>query len=289
MPSIGVKEVIMKTFYSILYAVIRPETDEKIAVGLILSDGNKSLFDFSKTKLGAAKPLLGDDGVKFIQNYITAVRKTVKDSVKELNQQSIFEFTESRHPVINESYFNYLSVYNTNLVWFSKPLQIEIPVHQESFRKLFEKLVDEDYGKSLVKIELQGIRKIKSDFIPQVIDYFSHETEVTRAEFSGLITPVTIDLIGKNERLVFAQFLDMEKPVRDIKYGFYDIKELIEVVEDSKGFLVSSEPDKAHCKKQHLIWENIRNYSKINYLDISEVDRIKEYAEEHHVIPFFNE
>lgn len=279
----------MKTFYSILYAVIRPETDEKIAIGLILSDGNKTLFDFSKAKLGAAKQLLGDDSVKFIQNYITAVRKTVKDSLKELNQHSIFEFTDSRHPIINESYFNYLSVYSTNLVWFSKPLQVDVPVQKESFERLFCKLVDENYGKKTVKQELQGINIVKGDFIPKVADYFSLDSEVTSSEVSGLIVPVSIDLIGKNDRMVFAQFLDMEKPVRDIKYGFYEIKELKEMEKNSEGFLVSSEPDKANFKKQHLIWKNIRNYSKINYLDISEVDRIKEYAEEHHVIPFFNE
>jgi len=135
-----------KTFYSILYAVIRPETDEKIAIGLILSDGSNSLFDSSKNKLGAVKSLLGADALKYIQNYISSVKKTVLDSMKNLHQHNIFEFIDSKHPVINENYFNYLSVYSSNLVWFSKPLQIDVPVEKETFRKLFEKLVDEEYG-----------------------------------------------------------------------------------------------------------------------------------------------
>jgi len=133
----------VKTFYSILYAVIRPETDEKIAVGLVLSDGNNSLFDASLNKLGAVRSLLGADSVKFVQNYISALKKTVKESLKGLNQHSIFDYTESRHPVINESYFNYLSVYSTNLVWFSTPLKIDIQVNEENFNKLFIKLIDE--------------------------------------------------------------------------------------------------------------------------------------------------
>lgn len=278
-----------KTFYSILYAVIRPETDEKIAIGLILSDGSNSLFDSSKNKLGAVKSLLGTDALRYIQNYISSVKKTVLDSMKNLHQHSIFEFIDSKHPVINENYFNYLSVYSSNLVWFSKPLQIDVPVEKETFRKLFEKFVDEEYGKDFVKHELVGLRRVKNDFIPKVTGYFSHDTEVTNTEFSGLITPVSIDLIGKNEIMVFAQFLDMEKPVRDIKYSFYDIKELKEVEQNSKGFLVSTEPDKTDFSKQHLIWNNIRNYKQFEYIDISEVEKIKEYAEEHHVVPFFNE
>ncbi len=48
----------MKTFYSILYAVIRPETDEKIAIGLMLSDGRNSLFEHSKYKLSSIRSLV---------------------------------------------------------------------------------------------------------------------------------------------------------------------------------------------------------------------------------------
>lgn len=287
MPSDGVKEVIMKTFYSILYAVIRPETDEKIAVGLILSDGSNSLFDSSKNKLGAVKSLLGSDAFKYIRNYISSVKKTIQDSMKNSLQHSIFEFIDSRHPVINEKYFHYLTVYSTNLVWFSKPLQIDVPAEKETFRKLFNKLVDEEYGEVTDMLKVRGVRRAKIEFIPTVKEYFSHEREVTSSDVSGLITPVSIDLIGRNDRMVFAQFLEMERAIREIKYDFFDIKELKAVEQNSMGFLVSSEPDIAKFGKQHQIWENIRKYDQFNYLDIDEVDKIKEYAEAHQIVPYF--
>jgi hypothetical protein len=88
----------VKTFYSILYAVICPETDEKIAVGLILSDGNNSLFDSSAYKLRAVRLLLRDDAVGFIRNYITAVKRTVKGSKKGSIQYEIFENIVTRNP-----------------------------------------------------------------------------------------------------------------------------------------------------------------------------------------------
>lgn len=63
------------------------------------------------------------------------------------NQHSIFELIDAKHPIINESYFQYLSIYSTNVVWFSNPLQIDVPIDKETFRKFFEKLVYEEYGK----------------------------------------------------------------------------------------------------------------------------------------------
>jgi hypothetical protein len=279
----------MKTFYSILYAVIRPETDEKIAIGLILSDGNNSLFEHSKHKLSAIRSLLEAAEYKFIQNYISSIKRTVADSLKNLNQQSIFEFIDARHPIINESYFQYLSIYSSNLVWFSKPLQIDVTINQDVFDKLFNKLVDHDFSKIAESMDLRGVRGVKQSFIPAVFEYFSCEKEVTNEDFSGLITPVTIDLIGKNERMIFAQFVDMERTVREIKFGYYDLKQLKDTEHDSEGFLVSSEPDKMRYIKQHQIWENIRNSKQFNYLDINEVEKIKEYAVVHHVVPFFNE
>jgi len=139
----------MKTFYSILYAVIRPETDEKIAVGLLLSNGDDSRFHHSKQKLSAVRSLFGVNEYKYIQHYIAAVKRTVTDSVKNLNQQSIFEITGYRHEVINESYLNYLSIYSKNVTWFSKPLQIDIQVNKENFSTLFKKLIDNKFMKIL--------------------------------------------------------------------------------------------------------------------------------------------
>jgi len=40
----------MTSYYTIIYAVIRHEIDEKISIGLILSDGEKVKVRFSKEK-----------------------------------------------------------------------------------------------------------------------------------------------------------------------------------------------------------------------------------------------
>ena len=59
----------MKSFYSILSAAIRPETNEKVSLGLLFSDGNNSFFDLSKNKLAAVHLLVNDVQFKFIKEY----------------------------------------------------------------------------------------------------------------------------------------------------------------------------------------------------------------------------
>ncbi len=278
----------MKTFYSILYSVIRPETDEKISIGLIISDGNASLFNYSKQKLWAVRRFLGTDEFRFIKNYITSLNRMINESLKNKDQQNIYEIIGDKHAVINESYFNYLSTYNQNLIWFSKPIQIDIPVNNQVFDMLFQKLIDQEYFHQLIKSELQSVVEVKRSFIPNVSEYFSSEKEITNDDFNGIVIPVTIDLIGKNERLVFAQFIELERNINYIKNDYYDLKQLKEVQPDSSGFLISSEPKKEKFVRQHQIWEQIRKSNHFSYLDTSEVQKIKEYAATHGVLPYVN-
>jgi len=137
----------MKTFYSILYSVIQPETDEKIAIGFLLSDDSSCIFGHSKRKLFAAKPLLEDHEYKFIKKYIASVIKIVAVSGKTQYLCKNFGITENNSEIINESYLSYLSIYSKNVVWFSKPLPIDVEVNQQNFNILFRKLIDNKFRK----------------------------------------------------------------------------------------------------------------------------------------------
>ncbi len=37
--------------------------------------------------------------------------------------------------------------------------------------------------------------------------------------------------------------------------------------------------------KSHKAWNDLRNYSRFEYVALEEIDRVKEYAEEHEVVP----
>jgi hypothetical protein len=77
----------MNTFYSILSAVINPVSGEKISVGLLLSDGNRSLFDFSENRLSLLNSLVDKETKKFIRQYLKSI-DTVLNKI-DINQDQL--------------------------------------------------------------------------------------------------------------------------------------------------------------------------------------------------------
>jgi formate dehydrogenase assembly factor FdhD len=122
----------MKTFFSILSVPTRPESDEKIAVGLLLSDGIISKFDYSVNKLKVVKELVNESQYNFTENYLKSIEK--------LNFRN--DENEGKQKVVNEQYIGYLSDYNNNVVTFCKPVKIDLVVDEENFSRLFEKFID---------------------------------------------------------------------------------------------------------------------------------------------------
>lgn len=273
----------METFFSILSVPLRQESEEKIAIGLVLSDSLKSQFHYSSNKLKIVKELLGETRYKFIRRYLKSIEKTNFSSNKQSGKIGFSENLHLQNSMMNEPYFEYLSVYNRNIVTFSKPVRIDIEFNDENFLKLFEKYIDIE--KPLIEKSLKQVSRVKEAFLPTVTRYFTEEREITEKEFPSIIIPVTVDLFGRNSIPVYAQFVDLERNLNHIKGEYYDLKQLEEAIPDGYGFLVSSEPDKEQFPRQHDIWINIRKTTDFEFVDVSEVEKIKVYAEEHGVKP----
>lgn len=274
----------MKTFFSILSVPIRPESGEQIALGLIMSNGETSLFDFSFNKLGVIKSLAGEAQHHFIRKYLRSVENIINRI--DLNDSELIPWLQDqKNVVVNEPYIEYLSVYNHNVLSFSKPMRVDLTVNDQNFHQLFEKFVDLVKTPDIKNIHQRNVSRVKESFIPLVTDYFAENRTVTPEEFPRIVIPVTIDLYGKNENIVFAQFIDMERSFNHIKTDYYDLKELKSVIPDSHSFLVSAEPESSKFSKQHEIWDHIRSGHDFDYVDVSEIDRIREYAANHGVKP----
>lgn len=271
----------MKTYYSVLFSVLTQETSERISLGLLLSDGEKSLFRYSRSKLTILKELVSGDEHKFIRNYLNTMKEVVGKS--GLPKTELFKEEELAPLLVNEGYIEYLSRYNQNVLTFGKPVNVNVNVNEESFSKLFKMLINEK--EPTVQYQRHKLERVKNEFIPKVSAYYNYNREVLPEEYSGLILPVKIDLLGQNEIPVFAQFLDFERKIQFIKNDYYDLKQLSEVLKNGKGFIVSSEPDELKYAQQHSAWNAIRKSDVGEYLDLTEVEKIKEYAEMHGVKP----
>jgi hypothetical protein len=127
----------MKTFYSILSVIINSVSGEKISIGLLLSDGNRSLFDFSENRLSLLNSLVDKETKKFVKQYLKSIESIIKKIDVNQDQLTIHEET-GKNLIINEPYISYLSVYNQNVISFSKPVSIDVRIEEKIFSKLFE-------------------------------------------------------------------------------------------------------------------------------------------------------
>ncbi len=272
----------MKTFYSILSAVINPVSGENISLGLLLSDGNNSIFSYSKNRLSLIGSVIDLETKKFIRNYLKSVENVIKKIDINEDQINIFEET-GKNILVNEPYINYLSSYNKNVISFSKPVSIDIAVNENIFRNLFIRFIDEETsGQGTTKSDIQ---LVKINFFPKVKAYFTIEKDFTPQTIKKIFLPVTIDLFGKNEIPVIGQFFDLDKGINYIKTDFFDFQQVASIFKRSKKFIVSSEPDKITQADKHHFWSAIRKEKALTYVDISEVEIIEQYAKEHDVVP----
>jgi len=272
----------MTTFYSVLYAILTPETAEKISLGILLSDGDKSMFRYSRSKFSALKEFIPDEQHRFIRNYLHSMHGITENY--NIHKSKLFDEKEIVPAAVSESYVEYLSRYNQNVLTFGKPVNVNVPINESSLSNLFRVLINEK--EIPTKYTKHKFQQIKKEFIPKVSIYYNSEREVLPEEYPGLIIPVKIDLFGKNEQPVFAQFVDFERPINHIKNEFYDLKQLQEVIKMGKGFIISTEPGENKYSIQHTAWEAIRKSKIGEYIDISEVEKVKVYAEAHGVMPF---
>jgi hypothetical protein len=141
LPEKRINPKVMKTFFSILSVPIRQESDEKIAVALLLSDGVISKFDYSLNKLKVVKELVKESRYKFIKNYLKSIEKINFRIEKNEGELNFPENIAIQQSAVNEQYIGYLSDYDNNVITFRKPVKIDLDVNDVNFERLFEKYV----------------------------------------------------------------------------------------------------------------------------------------------------
>lgn len=278
----------MKTYYSILSLNITPEINERLSVGMIMVCRDTIFFHYSQSKLSIIKKIISNSTYKAALDYLKLIHKTIDNNAHaNLKDNTLGLKVETKYSrILNESYFDYLSRYNNNLILFSKPKALDIDASQEIFKKLFKKLVDEFSFEPTVKKDHQ-LDLFKRNFFPSVKTYFNTEQEIDFSVFQGLYTPVKVDLLGKNDIEVFGQSVDFEKNIRSIEYNIGNLLQINKALPKAKQFVLGIEPNKKN-KTHHQVWKNIQESKDFEYVELEEAEKIKEYAIEHGVKPFFD-
>lgn len=272
----------MQSHFSIISASIRPEIQEQVAIGLMLVGQDHVNFRFSKNKIAVVRELISQSAVKYLKDTLKQISLTVFRENEKL--KGLYGGSDGLNQSFSLSYLEYLSRYSNNLLIFSKPKTIELQSSEDLFESLFKKYVDE-YAFIEAISEPRSFDSNRAAFFNDVHPYFNIEQEVTPEIVPGLMMPVKVDLIGKNEMPVYAQIIDLERQNYHIQNDLAVLFMLNKALVKAKGYHVSSEPDKKLFPHQHDTWKSIKDWNDSEYVDLAEVDKIQEYANSHGVVP----
>lgn len=272
----------MQSHFSIISASIRPEIQEQVAIGLLLVGQDHVNFRFSKNKIAVVRELLSQSAVKYLKDTLKQISLTVIRENEKL--KGLYVSSDGSNPSFSLSYLEYLSRYSNNLLIFSKPKTIDLQSSDDLFESLFKKYVDE-YAFIEAISEPRSFDSNRAAFFNAVQPYFNIEQEVTPEIVPGLMMPVKVDLIGKNEIPVYVQTIDLERQNYHIQNDLAVLFMLHKALVKAKGYHVSAEPDKKLFPHQHDTWKSIKDWNDSEYVDLSEVGKIQEYANSHGVAP----
>lgn len=280
----------MKTFFSIIYLPLNSNLQEKISVGLVMSNGEQSIFKVSNPKMQIIKGLISSNKFSILKNYFNNIINEIDPKIDEfkLNIKS-----EIANNWLNESYFNYLNRYSNNLVIYSEPRNIDSDVTLESFKSIFNKYVFE-YDEEINVIKNEDIlSKVRTRLFTKIEDRVNLNVTVSSNDFNELLTPVDVNFIGKNGVVVAGQTIDFVKRMYNLENDLTRYISFTKAVDYScakkgKYFLVGQEPNKIENPANHRTWKHVKESHLVEYVDLSETEKIKDYIVSKGVSPFFD-
>lgn len=134
----------MKQYYTIFSALLRPEIQEKISVGLLFMNHEEIYFRYSDQKLRAVKSLISDSRFQNTQEYAGYHRRRVYENgpVGSKKESHKFSMNSELSQLFSASYIDYLSRYSNNLLVFSAPKELMLDFNEQNFSVLYRRFID---------------------------------------------------------------------------------------------------------------------------------------------------
>lgn len=280
----------MKTFFSIIYIPLNSNLQEKISIGLVMSNSEQSIFKVSNPKMQIIKGLISSNKFSILKNYFNNIINEIEPKIDEFKLNIKSDISNNW---LNESYFNYLNRYSNNLVVYSEPRNIDTNVTLESFKSIFNKYVFE-YDEEINVIKNEDIlSQVKTRLFTKIEDRVNLNVTVSSNDFNELLTPVDVNFIGKNGVIVAGQTIDFVKRMYNLENDLTRYISFTKAVDYScakkgKYFLVGQEPNKVENSANHRTWKNVKESHLVEYVDLSETEKIKDYIVSKGVSPFFD-
>lgn len=286
----------MSTFYSIVYANIRPSVDERLSVALLVSADNRLIFHHAPEKVEALRMLMPAEAYSLVRTLIKNLDEYIAnpDPVNQhFKYRTVTESFERRF--LDKSYISYLATYSNNLLTFSEPKSINLPVSDNLFIQLFQKYVHQDWGQ--VKKHPARSRvaeRVRRELYPKVKGKVNLDATITAQFVPGLVAPTKVNMAGRNEVNMVGQVIDFEKKQPySLEADINRIVALARAFESNgemngKYFIIGKEPGLT-LPFQRELWQNVRHQRTFEFVPDTETEIIDQYIETHHVQPLIPE
>lgn len=284
----------MKSFYSILKLSPNIATQDSVALGLILFDGQKFRYYISDNKLKLAKKLTDDQtlDLKFMVNQIIENLSNVNSDKEE--EKLFYKFDS----LSNSSFFDYLSKYSNGLIQFSKPNALFEKIDDNSFEKLVYFLFKESVTETFTEIVDFDVSKqiVRQKLISKVENKVHTEYKFRQKTFPSIYFSYEMDCVGLNGSLIGAKSLSFTKSLqvidKDISHYFTLISSLSsqfnKSLKENKFYLISEEP-KEVGSKEHKFWESVSYNDLISVIHPEESNEVADLIIEKNASKFLSE
>lgn len=281
----------MQTYYTVLYIPVNTSLEERLSIGLIMSDGENHYFKYSQSKLQVIKALVSTKMHSMLKSYFKNLDNEANQRLNLNNEIFNSTIKSEKGKWINLSYLTYLSKYSNNLIQYSEPKPIGIELNNENFNKLFEKFIYINEEVMPVVNNVTIYDKVKLNLYPKIENRVNIDTTLTANEIPNLFVPLEINFIGMNEVPVAGQTFDFEKRHYNLENDITRFISLAKALElegkkDGKYFILGKEPQVSHNDKNFLIWKQICETKFLDFVDIDEIEKIENYLVDHNVTPF---
>jgi hypothetical protein len=277
----------MKSFYSILQLVFNQGAGEHLALGLLLVEADGQIyFRISEERHEAIRLLLSEESKRLLNDSLKDLSLHFQDA--EVSIQTSLNLSPSLFR--NQSYLQYLSRYQNNLLRFSNPVAIEAPANPDVFQALYWRYVHAGADNESPRLILPSPFEIlKTEFYPRIQNRVNTDYQITSEILPTLFLNTQVNLIGKNEKIVVGKEVQFRKRAYNLGKDLNDIYALIKSFEANdqpggKYFLIGNEPPKSEIK-QHEMWSTMHRSKWVDLVSTSETEKIESYLADHDVQP----
>ncbi len=279
----------MNTFYSVIFASINSIISEQLSIGLVMICDNRVWFRFSTKKLSLMKQFFSDGAFQILKTSLKNIENTASSiSIDQKSEEgALFSFTSKNQHAFSVEYLRYLSRYSNSTITFNEPVKIDIQASDVLFDHLYKEFV---FVETEEHAKISSIETVKTQLYPSIKKHVNWNRRIETGAIPGLIFPVELDFIGKNEKPVIGKITDFNQPNYHLDASLSNLFVLMKTLEangqSGNYFVIGNEPDKQHTN-QHKTWQEVRSSKFLQFVTHDETQRVTEYMETHDVKPYF--